>query len=296
MDRTSSHAAPSEILPMGAVLLSMVSITTGVIFARSLFPLIGATSTTSLRLSFAALMLAVSMRIWRIRLSMRKLGAALPYGLSLGLMNLCFYLAIERIPLGVGIALEFLGPLTLALLGSRHWNDLLWVVCAAMGLGLLLPLPSGNIITQTHMDPRGILFALGAGVCWAAYIVTGRKAGHICGSEAPTLGMIVGAAAVFPMAATRTATALFTPALLLPALILAALSSAIPYSLEMCALRRLSTRQFSILTSAEPAIGAIMGMTFLNEHLPLASWLGIAAIVIASLGSTLGGGRTPPPP
>ncbi|AQS83653.1 MAG: DMT family transporter [Acetobacter aceti] len=278
-----SRQTQTELLPPGAVVLAMVSITTGVSFAKTLFPLIGPAATTVLRLGLASIILAVIMRIWRVRAPLRALPAVLPYGMSLGIMNMLFYMAIARIPLGIALAVEFMGPLVLAVSFSRNKSDFLWTGLAVIGLFLLLPLRH-----DPHpIDPTGMCFALGAGLCWAIYILTGKKAGAAVGSYAPSLGMIAGTLTILPFGITHLGQQLLHPHIISDALALAALSSALPYSLEMYALRRLPTKTFSVLTSGEPAVGALMGMLLLGEHLPLPDWLGIAAIVTASLGTTL---------
>lgn len=278
-----SRQTQTELLPPGAVVLAMISITTGVSFARTLFPLIGASATTVLRLGLASIILAIIMRIWRIRIPLRTLPAILPYGMSLGIMNLLFYMAISRIPLGIALAVEFMGPLVLAVSFSRNKSDFLWTGLAVVGLFLLLPLRH-----DPHpVDPTGMLFALGAGICWAIYILAGKKAGTAFGTYAPTLGMMTGTLTILPFGITQFGSQLLHPHIIWDAMALAALSSAFPYSLEMYALRRLPTKTFSVLTSGEPAVGAIMGVLLLGEHLPLPDWLGIAAIVTASLGTTL---------
>ncbi|MGL6506866.1 hypothetical protein ACSZOC_12985 [Aeromonas hydrophila] len=163
-----------------AVILAMLSITLGASLAKSLFPLIGAAGTTLFRLGCAALLLSLVFRIWRMPFDRRTLLGAIPYGLSLGAMNLLFYLAIERIPLGVALAIEFIGPLTVALLGSRHRADFLWLALAIVGLLLLLPLRAAE---QT-LDPLGAALALGAGVFWGLYMLTGKRAGALLGAPA----------------------------------------------------------------------------------------------------------------
>ncbi|NHN88353.1 EamA family transporter [Acetobacter conturbans] len=280
----------SELIPLAALLLSMISITSGVSFARSLFPIIGPAATTTLRLALAAFMLALIMRIWRLRTDWRSVGAALPYGIALGCMNMMFYFAIERIPLGVAMAVEFIGPLSLAVFFSRNRSDFLWVGLTVIGLFLLLPLRH-----DSHpIDPYGLLWSLGAGGFWAIYILMGKRAGAVFGSYAPALGMIIGTLTVLPFGLTHVSTDLLRPATIFAALALAALSGAIPYSLEMYALRKIPTKSFSVLTSAEPAVGAIMGTLMLDESLPFADWLGIAAIVASSLGTTLTSRKTVP--
>ncbi|MGL6458688.1 EamA family transporter [Aeromonas hydrophila] len=269
-----------------AVILAMLSITLGASLAKSLFPLIGAAGTTLFRLGCAALLLSLVFRIWRMPLDRRTLLGAIPYGLSLGAMNLLFYLAIERIPLGVALAIEFIGPLTVALLGSRHRADFLWLALAIVGLLLLLPLRAAE---QT-LDPLGAALALGAGVFWGLYMLTGKRAGALLGARA-ALGMWVGALLVLPFGLGGASEATFALPVVLTIVGVGLLSSAIPYSLEMFALRRLPLKSYGILTSGEPAMGALMGLLLLGEQLPPAQWLGIAAIIVASMGTTWQGGR-----
>ncbi|MFC4593713.1 EamA family transporter [Sphingobium sp. EP60837] len=261
----------------------MISITLGATVAKKLFVVIGPAGTTALRLMLAAILLSVGFRIWRVRFTRDLLHAALPYGLSLGAMNLLFYMAIDRIPLGIALAFEFTGPLAVATFASRRPRDFGWIALAVAGLALLLPLRIGG----STLDPVGIALALAAGVFWGSYIVMGRRAGDALGTEAPAFGMIVAAVLAMPFGIAGGGATLFAPHVLGLALIVALLSSAIPYSLEMFALRRLPTRTFGVLTSGEPAVGAVVGALLLHEKLPLAKWLGIAGIVAASIGTTI---------
>jgi len=272
----------SHFAPLAAVAIAMLSITSGASLAKSIFPLIGPAGTTTLRLSIAAMMLALVFRIWRLRFARQTLLTALPYGVSLGFMNLLFYMAIQRVPLGIGLAVEFTGPLALALFASRRRADLFWIALAVFGLSLLLPFN----LAQDAVDPVGIGLAFAAGLCWAAYILTGQRAGHALGASAPAFGTIVAALVTLPFGIMEAGSDLLAPDILVIALGVALLSSAIPFSLEMYALRRLPARSFGILTSGEPAIGAVAGAIWLGETLPLAKWLGIAAIVAASIGTT----------
>jgi inner membrane transporter RhtA len=269
-------------MPVGMVLLSMVSIQVGAAFAKGLFPHVGATGATALRLLLATLMLVAVFRPWRMRVSAAQWRPLIVFGVSLGLMNLLFYRSLETLPLGLAIALEFTGPLAVALLGSRRWIDLLWVALAVLGLGLLLPNLDGNAL-----DPRGMAYALGAGVCWALYIVYGQRAGMDHGPQTVALGSVIAAVVVVPIGVVQLGAALFAPALLPLALAVALLSTALPYSLEMVALTRLPARTFGMLMSLEPAIGALSGLLFLHEQLSQRQWLAIVAIIVASAGSTL---------
>ncbi|MDH0237524.1 EamA family transporter [Aeromonas caviae] len=265
----------------------MLSITLGASLAKSLFPLLGAAGTTLFRLGCAALLLSLVFRIWRAPLDRRTLLGAIPYGLSLGAMNLLFYLAIARIPLGVALAIEFIGPLTVALLSSRHRADFIWLILAIAGLLLLLPLRA----TQQAIDPLGATLALGAGLFWGLYMLTGKRAGALLGAQAPALGMWVGTLLVLPFGLEGAIEASFTVPVILTIIGVGLLSSAIPYSLEMFALRRLPLKSYGILTSGEPAMGALMGLVWLGEQLPPSQWLGITAIIAASMGTTWQAGR-----
>lgn len=278
---------PNALSSLLAVLLAMLSITLGASLAKSLFPLLGAAGTTLFRLGCAALLLSLVFRIWRVPLDRRTLLGAIPYGLSLGAMNLLFYLAIARIPLGVALAIEFIGPLTVALLSSRHRADFIWLILAIAGLLLLLPLRA----TQQAIDPLGAALALGAGLFWGLYMLTGKRAGVLLGTQAPALGMWVGTLLVLPFGLEGAIEASFTVPVILTIIGVGLLSSAIPYSLEMFALRRLPLKSYGILTSGEPAMGALMGLVWLGEQLPPSQWLGITAIIAASMGTTWQAGR-----
>tara|TARA_R100001244_G_scaffold129219_1_gene100497 strand:+ start:20689 stop:21528 length:840 start_codon:yes stop_codon:yes gene_type:complete len=268
-------------LPIALLLVAMISIQSGASLAKGLFPLIGAAGTTALRLSLAALILCLLMRPWRARLSLASSRSLLAYGLSLGAMNLLFYLSLKTIPLGIAVALEFTGPLALALFSSRRLLDFVWIALAVFGLWLLLPNPQADV----QLDPVGMALALAAGLCWALYIVFGQKAGAEHGSHTVALGTIVAALLVFPIGLSQAGGSLFSLDLLPIALGVAVLSSALPYSLEMVALTRLPARTFSILMSMEPAIAALSGLLFLSERLSLSQWLAISAIILASAGA-----------
>ncbi|HLD65595.1 MAG TPA: EamA family transporter, partial [Pseudomonas sp.] len=244
---------------------------------------IGAEGTTALRLGLAALILCLCMRPWRAPLSWHSCRSLLAYGGALGSMNLLFYLSLKTLPLGIAVALEFTGPLGLALLSSRRPLDFGWIALAVAGLWLLLPDQQAN----TRLDPQGMVFALAAGLCWALYIVFGQKAGAEHGGHTVALGTLVAAILVFPLGLAQAGTQLFSPQLLPIALGVALLSSALPYSLEMIALTRLPARTFSTLMSMEPAIAALSGLLFLHERLGSNQWLAIGAIILASVGTAL---------
>ena len=276
-----------RVLPSLAVLGSVTSLCLGTSFAKHLFPVVGAQGTTALRVGFSALLLLAIWRPWRFGPSKANLQQIAIFGAVLGLMNLLFYMAIERVPLGIALAIEFIGPLTVALLGSRRRGDFIWLGLAVGGLLLVLPLRGAG----QSIDPLGALLSLGAGVCWGLYIITGRRAGRALGASTPAFGMAIGTLVVLPFGWGPASSGLLDPAILSVAVAVAVLSSAIPYTLEMYALRRLPPQSFGTLTSCEPAVGALVGMTFLGESLPPSQLLGIAAIIVASVGTTLAARR-----
>ena len=270
-------------LPILVILISMVSIQSGASLAKSLFPLIGAPGVTALRLALGTLILVVVFKPWRLRFAKAQRLPLLFYGLSLGAMNYLFYLSLQRIPLGIAVALEFTGPLAVALFSSRRAVDFIWVILAVVGLWFLLPL--GQDVA--HVDLTGALLALGAGAGWAVYILSGRRAGEEHGPATVAMGSLIAAIVFVPLGAFQAADALWHWSILPLGLAIAVLSTALPYSLEMIALTRLPTRTFGTLMSMEPALAALSGMVFLGEMLTLSQTLALGAIIAASMGSTL---------
>ena len=274
------------------VVLGMAATQTGASFAKMLFPVVGAQGATALRLTLAALVLMLVFRPWRHPMGARQWRAVLLYGGAMGAMNLLFYAALASIPLGVAVALEFTGPLAVALAGSRRPLDFFWVLMAVGGLTLLLPLGhfSGDIAIG------GVLLALGAGVCWAGYIVFGQRAGSGGGGgHTAALGVATAAVIALPFGIAGAGTSLVDPSILPLALGVALLSSAIPYALDMVALPHIPARLFGILMSAQPAFAALSGLLILHERLEWPQLAGIAAIVVASLGATATISRPAPP-
>ena len=278
----SSRKVPAW-LPILVILIAMISIQSGASLAKSLFPLVGAPGVTALRLALGTLILVVIFKPWRLRFAPEQRLPLLLYGLSLGAMNYLFYLSIQRIPLGVAVALEFTGPLAVALFGSRRPLDFVWVALAVLGLWFLLPL--GQSVSQ--IDPVGALLALGAGACWAVYILTGQRAGEEHGPATVAIGSLIAAVVFVPMGMIQASDTLFQWGLLLPGLGIAILSTALPYSLEMVALTRMPSKTFGTLMSMEPALAALSGMVFLGETLTATQTLALGAIILASMGSTL---------
>ncbi len=269
----------------------MVSMQGGASLAKSLFPAVGAQGTAALRLLFSALMLLAYFRPWRIRLPASGWRVVLAYGLSLGAMNLLFYMALRTIPLGIAVALEFTGPLAVALLSSRRLADFAWIALAAAGLLLLVP----HGADMHTLDPAGMAYALAAGLCWALYIVSGRRAGTRHGTQTVALAASVAALAVLPFGLAQAGPALFSPTLLPLAVGVAILSSSLPYALEITVLARMPVRVFGTLLSLEPVFAAVSGLLFLRETLTPTQWAAVAAIVAASAGITAGSGKPAAP-
>jgi inner membrane transporter RhtA len=276
---SASFKSTSIALPVGMLAIAMVSVQVGAALVKGLFPAVGVAGATTLRLGIASLILAAVWRPWRLRPTARQARSIVVYGVAMGCMNFCFYSALSRIPLGIAVALEFTGPLAVAIAASHRALDYVWVALAALGLLALLPMSHGAV------SGVGIAFALGAGLCWALYIVFGRKAGDAHGGVSTAMGTIIGALVIAPIGAVQAGGSLFNPAVLPAALGVAVLSSALPYSLEMFALTRIPTRTFGVLMSAEPALGALSGLCFLQERLTLIQWAAIVSIMAASAGS-----------
>jgi inner membrane transporter RhtA len=282
----------SVIVSVLLVTLGMVATQTGASLAKGLFPAVGAAGATTLRLTLAALVLLLVFRPWRQTLTGAQWRAVLAYGAVMGAMNLFFYAAITTIPLGVAVALEFTGPLAVALAGSRRPLDFAWIILAVAGLAMLLPLGQ----SEGEIGIAGVLLALAAGACWAGYIIFGQRAGIGGGPHITALGVSVAAIIALPFGVATAGSALLDPAILPLALGVALLSSAIPYALDMVALPHIPSRLFGILMSGQPALGALSGFLILSETLNAGQIAGIAAIIVASLGATVTIARHTPPP
>ena len=274
------------MFPILTVLIAMLSIQSGASLAKSLFPILGPTGTTTLRIGFAALLLIFIFRPWRSKVPKEAKGSILLYGASLGLMNLSFYWALVRIPLGIAVALEFVGPLGVALWASRQKLDFLWAILAAVGIYFVLPLQSE--ISSEHLDPLGIVYALVAGGFWGLYIIFGQRITQkLPTTQAASLGMAVAALVALPFGVIDAGSQIGQIQHWPLALVIAVLSSALPYSLEMHALKSIPTKTFGILMSLEPAVAALAGFAFLHEHLSFTQVAAILCVMVASLGSTL---------
>jgi inner membrane transporter RhtA len=272
----------SNLFPIALLLAAMASVQAGASIAKTMFPVIGPIGMVAVRIALGTMILCVVMRPWRARVTARTWGPLAVYGVVLGVMNLFYYLALSRVPLGIAVAIEFTGPLAVAVLSSHRLIDFCWVLLAAAGLVLLLPVTHIGVGT----DPVGALYALAAGACWALYIVYGKKAGADHGAQTVALGSVLSAIIVVPIGLIDRGHALFSSSILLPGLAVAVLSTALPYTLEMIALTRMPARTFGVLMSIEPAFGALIGYVHLHERLTATQWTAIALVILASIGAT----------
>ena len=287
-----SRAADLDRIPAPWLVVAGVSsVQLGAAIAKSLFDELTPTGLVMLRLVFGGLILGLLFRPRVRERSSRELQLALAFGLTLVTMNFCFYQAIDRIPLGIAVTLEFVGPLGVALVGSRRSSDFLWVAMATSGIALLAPgIGQG-------LDAVGVAFALGAGVLWAAYITLSIHVGRaFTGPTGLVLAMAVGAAVSLPFGIASAGSALLEPELLAAAFAVAVLSAALPWSLELEALRRIPAHVFGVLMSLEPAIGALVGFLVLGERIGVRAVTAIALVVIASAGAARGARAAPAPP
>lgn len=267
------------------MLAAVVSVQTGAALAKNLFAELGPLGATAVRLGSACLVLLL---VIRPRLPAEGRLLIVGYGLSLGVMNLSFYLALDRIPLGAAVTVEFLGPLAVAVIGSRRRRDAAVAVLA--GLGILLLARGGS-----SLDPTGLALAALAGACWAGYILLSSAVGKVVQGGTPlALAMVVAVAVTVPFGA---GTAIHADAgVLLAGAAVGLLSSVIPYSLELEALRTLPPRVFGVLLSLEPAAAALAGLVFLSESLAVRQWTGVACVVVASAAATLSSRPAAPAP
>jgi inner membrane transporter RhtA len=283
MSRSNGNAA-SLLLPITILVIAMACFQIGATLAKALFPLVGSVGATALRTGIAAIMLSIVWRPWRMRFTRREARAVIIYGIALGCMNLSFYSALDTIPLGIAVAIEFTGPLAVAVAASRRTIDFVWIALAAAGLIALLPLSRDT----RPLAPQGVALALCAGVCWALYIIYGKRAGTSHGGAATALGMLISSLFVVPLGIAKNGAALFSPAILMTGTVVALVSSALPYSLEMIAMPKIPTRVLGVLLSIDPALAAVAGFLLLSEHLSWLQWTAIGCIMIASAGSGTG--------
>lgn len=270
------------------LLIAILFIQSGAAVAKQLFATVGVVGVVQLRISIAALLLLIVCRPWRGSLNREDWRAICLYGASLGCMNLLFYLALERLPLGIAVMLEFIGPLSIALFYSRQAIDFLWIALTVLGIALIFPV--SDALGNVHLlDPLGVVFALSAAVSWSFYILFGKKAvASISPAKLVSLGMLVGSLVVLPIFCLfHRGAPLMSSEVLLPGAAVAILSSAVPFFLEISAMKHLPLKVFGILMSLEPAVGAFSGAIFLGEGLSFLQWLAMGCVISASVGSSV---------
>jgi inner membrane transporter RhtA len=273
------------------ILTGIVSVQFGAGLADRLFGQISPAAVTGLRLWAAAVALILISRrglvrairsVWQRR-AFSDAAIACSFGIALGVMNFSIYQAFARIPLGVAVTIEFLGPLAVAVAGSRHLADIGWVVLAAAGVVLLTQGGHG------HLDLTGVLFAGVAAACWAAYIMLSSATGsRYPGSSGLAIAMVVAAVLVTPPAVAAGGSAMFRPAVLGTGIAIGVLSSVIPYWLELESLRRMPMRLFGVWMSLEPAVAALIGLAMLSQHLTVLEWVAICFVMVACAGAAQG--------
>jgi inner membrane transporter RhtA len=283
-----SGAVPvtNRIPAVWLVVTGIVSVQVGAAIAKDLFDLVPPTAMVWLRLITSAVILLIVARPRLTGHSRRDWLIVLGFGVSLTIMNWAIYQSFARIPLGIAVTIEFLGPLTVAVIGSRRLTDLIWVVLAGIGVALLG-------FSRATLTLAGVGFALLAAVAWACYILLSAQTGRRWpGLTGLAVASVVGAVVLAPPAVAEAGVRMLNPTVLLLGLAVGMLSSVIPYSFELTALRRIPPRVFSILMSLEPAAAALAAMILLGEFLSLVQWLAMACVMIASIGAT----RTSGPP
>lgn len=272
-----------QLQALGLLLIAMISLQSSGSLAKVLFEQFPIITVSALRLTFSAVIVAIIFQVWKIQFKQIKWKAIVSYGVALAGMNMLFYLAIDRLPLGLAVSFEFIGPLSVALYYARQKFDFIWVCLAIIGLILLFPFDQA----KQPLDLLGVFFALAAGACWALYIIAGQRPSGVSGNHTVCLGMFVGSIILMPIALSIGLPAsVFEINHLMLFITLAILASALPFTLEMIALRNLTALSFGTLMSIEPAVAALSGFVFLGEQLLWNQWLALLTIICASIGCT----------
>lgn len=273
----AAAAAP----PPGLLLVSIVSIQLGAAVAIHLFEALGPIGTTFLRLAFSAVLLLAATRRQVSANARRHAGLLLMFGCAIAATNMCFYGAIARIPLGVAVAIEFVGPLGVAALTSRRVKDFVWIALAVAGLALLTP------GVGDELDPLGVGLALAAGAGWASFVLISPRVARAVGGGGLALAMAVASLVTLPFGLAAGGLERLDPGLAIGALAVAILSTALPLSLEFEALRRMSARAYGIIVTLEPVAAALVGAVVLAQALPPSGIVAIASVTVAAIGVTL---------
>lgn len=281
MTEAAARRSFGILVPILAVIAAMAAFQVGAAFAKDLFPAVQPTGAAALRLLFGSLMLLALVRPWRNwpkkapLVSMLGLGAAMAGAIQM------FYLAIDHLPLGIAIAIQFLGPLAIAVFGSRRAIDLVWAALAAVGVWCLVAMNA----TDERIDLVGVAWAVGAGASWAGYILLGRRVTASFGNATAAIAVSIAALIILPIGFATAGTALFAPELIPLALLVALFSAAIPFSLEFFAMPRMPPRVFAVFMSIEPAFGVLFGFLILHENLTPIQIAGITMVILAAAGA-----------
>ena len=268
------------------MVMSMIAYQISASFAKQLFEVLDPLTVVTLRLCFASILIFLMFRSWKIikRLPYLKWKDLLFYSGSVCLMNVLFYASLGKLPQGIAVGLEFLGPLTLAFLSIKQKSDYIWVFLAVMGIALMIPWQDA---TAHNFSWLGAAFAIGAGVCWAFYIYFGQKVvRQNIGMHALTIAIVLSAMVMRPVSAVHNPEALLQTQYWKQALMIALLATAIPYALDLMALKQLSKLSYGTLSSLSPAIGAVTGMILLKEHITFYQCIALVCIMAASIGVT----------
>jgi inner membrane transporter RhtA len=284
------RASDRTMLAAFAIFVGQVSNGVGAAWAKALFPVMGPEGVVALRIGFSALLLGVLTGAWRLRLPRDQWVNLAGYGICLGLMNSVAYQAFSRIPIGIGMAIEVTGPLTLVILGSRRASDFAWLGGTVAGLALVL-FPGAEI---APLDIVGIGFAMCSATCWAGYIVFGSRLAKVGSGRVVAAGALIASIFVLPFGALTAGVTMFHPESLALGLGVAILTSAFPYFLQMLALRQLPRALYGVIAGGVPAVGAAMSYIVLGEQLAARQWLGICLVVVAAAGCTLGAAKAKP--
>ena len=268
------------------MVMSMIAYQISASFAKQLFEVLDPLTVVTLRLCFASILIFLMFRSWKIikRLPYLRWKDLLFYSGSVCLMNVLFYASLGKLPQGIAVGLEFLGPLTLAFLSIKQKSDYIWVFLAVMGIALMIPWQDA---TAHNFSWLGAAFAIGAGVCWAFYIYFGQKVvRQNIGMHALTIAIVLSAMVMLPVSAVHNPEALLQTQYWKQALMIALLATAIPYALDLMALKQLSKLSYGTLSSLSPAIGAVTGMILLKEHITFYQCIALVCIMAASIGVT----------
>ncbi|AXY58000.1 EamA family transporter [Acinetobacter chinensis] len=276
----------TQITAVFYMVMSMIAYQISASFAKQLFEVLDPLTVVTLRLCFASILIFLMFRSWKIikRLPYLKWKDLLFYSGSVCLMNVLFYASLGKLPQGIAVGLEFLGPLTLAFLSIKQKSDYIWVFLAVMGIALMIPWQDA---TAHNFSWLGAAFAIGAGVCWAFYIYFGQKVvRQNIGMHALTIAIVLSAMVMLPVSAVHNPEALLQTQYWKQALMIALLATAIPYALDLMALKQLSKLSYGTLSSLSPAIGAVTGMILLKEHITFYQCIALVCIMAASIGVT----------